>query len=73
METINKLERRIKQLEYEISVIKTLLFVSNENIYCCKESLSLALDAGLRPSPYGQSLELLRLIELMNKLGLFTK
>ena len=72
------IEERVKILENEIVNLKYQLLVIDQIITpktptWAQDSLTTAVSAGFRPSPYGEGYDTYRVIDLMNKLGLFSK
>lgn len=66
-EKIQSLENKIILLQYELDIIKSI--VSGNS---CLDNFSLekAYNKGLKPSPYGESLDMIRFLGLLNNLGL---
>ncbi|MBQ4793611.1 hypothetical protein LF941_15605 [Pectobacterium versatile] len=70
------LEERIKTLENEIVNLKYQLLVIDRIISpkmpgWVQDSLSRAVSARFRPSPYGEGYDTYRIIDLIDKVGLF--
>jgi len=70
MDNVNKirsLENKVVLLQYELEVIKSILSGKpNEG----NPITGKAYQKGLNPSPYGESLDMIRLLDFLDKLGL---
>lgn len=70
-EKIEKLESEIRKLKYQVLVLSNVIFT--EPPAWATESLNKALLCGLKPSPYGESLEMCRIANLLDSMGLFSQ
>lgn len=70
-EKIEKLEREIRKLKYQVLVLSNIVFT--EPPEWAAESLNKAFLCGLKPSPYGESLDMCRIVNLLDNIGLFSK
>ncbi len=68
---LKKIENELRQIRYELRVIKNIISPDNVPDWA-KNSREIAEAAGLRPSPYGEGYDTLRILELLNKLGLLS-
>jgi len=67
---IQNLIREIKLLRLELKILKSAIY-PNEPSWA-SQHLTLAENYGVRPSPYGDSLDFCRTLELLTKLNLLT-
>lgn len=68
---ISEIESEIGFLKYEIKVMKSI--ISPHTPHWAKNSIAKAELMGLKPSPYGESLDLCRALVLLDMLGLLAK
>lgn len=71
-ERILKLENQVRELKYDIAVLRSILSVKSPPRWSAS-ALKNAYNCGLMPSPYGESIDLYRIVTLMNELNLLTK
>lgn len=68
---IEKLESEIRKLKYQVLVLSNVVFAGQP--VWATESLNKAFLHGLKPSPYGESLDTCRIVNLLDSMGLFSK
>lgn len=68
---IEKLEGEIRKLKYQVLILSNVIFT--EPSAWAAESLNKAFLCGLKPSPYGESLDMCRIVNLLDNMGLFSK
>ena len=68
---LKKIENELLLVRYELRVIKNIISPDKAPGWA-KDSRDIAEAAGLRPSPYGEGYDTLRILELLNKLGLLS-
>ncbi|MGV6480768.1 hypothetical protein ACT2VT_000182 [Pantoea agglomerans] len=67
---IHNLIREIKLLRFELNILKSAIYPND--LSWASPPLALAEKHGVRLSPYGDSLDFCRTIELLSKLNLLT-
>ncbi|MWN06309.1 hypothetical protein [Gilliamella sp. Pas-s95] len=66
-EKLQSLENKVMLLQYELEVIKSIV---SSNSCSNASSLEKAYRKGFKPSPYGEGLDVIRLLDLLCDLGL---
>ncbi|WP_420285121.1 hypothetical protein [Serratia liquefaciens] len=66
-----ELEGKVVSLGYEVMVLKNIV-ISNQPVWA-KGAWEVAESLGIKPSPYGESVDLYRVLELLNRLGLLSQ
>lgn len=67
-EKIDKLESEVRKLKYQVLVLNNVIFTEPPS--WAENSHRKAVLCGLEPSPYGESLDMCRVLKLLDVLGL---